>query len=107
MLRAFDTLSRPVELLSWVRTGFALELAEYSVDLDGGVTVVRTPLSSKTWLSHGYADFVITMERPVYLLPGPCLTNTWCGIIYCGARMSSALPTGRLSWIFLPDFCLG
>ena len=74
MSRAFDTLSRPVKLLSWVRTGVPLELAEYLVDLDGGVTVVRTPLASKTWLSHGYAGFATTMALPVYLLPGPCQT---------------------------------
>ena len=45
MKRAFDSISKPALIFSWVRIGVPVALAEYLVNLDeGGTILVRTPL---------------------------------------------------------------
>ena len=66
--RAFDTLSRIVKIISWIRSGLPIEYAEYMVGMDTpGINVVRSPLALETWKTKGYSGFQTNQVLPAYL----------------------------------------
>ena len=70
MSRAFDTLSRPVKILCWIRAGAPVELAEYLVGMDTpGINIVRSSLALRTWSESGYSGFRVDHRVPEYLTP--------------------------------------
>ena len=54
--RAFDSVSKPILIMSWERLGVPKEVAEYIVAMDiNSTTVPMTPLALNTVLQSGYA----------------------------------------------------
>ena len=48
--KAFDSVSKPLILLSWQRLGVPLEIAEWLTNMDiGGTTIVKTPYAQLVW----------------------------------------------------------
>ena len=67
--RAFDTLSRIVKIISWIRSGLPIEYAEYMVGMDSqGINVVRSPLALAAWKDKGYSGFQTHQPLPAYLM---------------------------------------
>ena len=61
--RTFDTLSRVVKIISWIRSGLSIEFAEYMVGMDSpGINIVRLPLALSTWGKKGYSGFQTHQE---------------------------------------------
>ena len=68
MSRAFDTLSRPVKILCWIRAGAPVELAEYLVGMDTpGINIVRSPLALRTWAESRYSGFKVDPSVSEYM----------------------------------------
>ena len=54
MSKAFDSVSKPLIVLSWQRLGLPVEIAQWLVDLDAsGYTIVRTPYALSKWDIEG------------------------------------------------------
>jgi hypothetical protein len=65
MKRAFDSVGKQVQVLSWNRLGVPLHLATYLANMDsGGCTVVRTPLAQCAWEKCGYKGFSTSETDP-------------------------------------------
>ena len=66
--RAFDTLSRIVKTLNWIRSGLPIEYAEYMVGMDSsGINVVRSPLALSAWGKKRHSGFQTHQPLPSYV----------------------------------------
>ena len=56
--RAFDSVAKPVQVLSWYRLGLHPDDAHYLSNMDlHSRTIIRTPLAQDAWTSHKYKGF--------------------------------------------------
>jgi hypothetical protein len=65
--KAFDSVSKPLLIMSWVRMGVPPDMAKWIIDLDeGGATIIRTPLAQEQWSKYRHLPFNLI---PTSLLP--------------------------------------
>ena len=65
MKRAFDSVSKVMMRISWIRIGIPPEIADYLVQLDeGGTTVLKTPFSLHHWKASPYQSTISTTPIP-------------------------------------------
>ena len=56
--RAFDSVSKGAQVISWMRMGLPKDIAEWLVHMDtNGKTLIRSPLAQHTMLKSGYGGF--------------------------------------------------
>ena len=65
MKRAFDSVSKVMMRISWLRIGIPPNIADYLVQLDeGGTTVLKTPFSLHHWNEAPYQSAISTSPTP-------------------------------------------
>jgi hypothetical protein len=59
MKRAFDSISKPLQLFAWVRLGIPIPLAEYLVALDtNGTSIIRSPYTTHKLATLGVSPTI-------------------------------------------------